>query len=129
VASDGAGDVATVRQCRAALDRLARSLDGVDPEVRARHLPTRTLVCKLDDLGVAYTARLDPDGVHDLTLVKLGGPEEPEGDVRLSLSSDDLVALADGEGHELLSAWLRGRVQVSAPMRDLLRLRVLAGLG
>jgi hypothetical protein len=37
------------------------------------------------------------------------------------------VALADGDD-DFLQAWLRGRVQISAPVRDVLRLRALVGL-
>jgi len=44
----------------------------------------------------------------------------------VSLRSDDLIAIANGEDN-LLAAWLHGRVQISAPMRDLLRLRSLVG--
>jgi hypothetical protein len=95
--------------------------------VRSRHVPTRTLVCRVDDLGVAYTARLDAQGVHDLAAVKLTEGAELDADVRLSICSDDLVALANGDD-EFLNAWLRGRVQVSASMRDMLRLRMIAGL-
>lgn len=119
--------MATVKQCRTAIDRLVATLDAVDPDVRSRHVPTRTLVCRVDDLGIAYTARLDASGVHDLTMVKLAEGADPEGDVRLSVCSDDLVALANGDD-EFLNAWLRGRVQVSASMRDMLRLRMIAGL-
>jgi hypothetical protein len=119
--------MATVRQCRDALDRLCATLNALDPDVRSRHVPTRTLVCRVSDLDIAYTARLDAEGVHDLTLVKLSDDREPDGDVRLSLTSDDLVALANGDD-EFLGAWLRGRVHISASMRDMLRLRMIAGL-
>lgn len=119
--------MATVRQCRAALDRLVATLDAVDPEVRSRNVPTRTVVCCVSDLAVAYTARIDADGVHDLTLLRLSEATEPEADVRLSVCSDDLVALANGDD-EFLTAWIRGRVQISASMRDMLRLRMFAGL-
>jgi hypothetical protein len=119
--------MATVRQCRTAIDRLVATLDAVDPDVRSRHVPTRTLLCRVDDLGIAYTARLDSQGVHDLAAVKLADEGEPDADVRLSVCSDDLVALANGDD-EFLNAWLRGRVQISASMRDMLRLRMIAGL-
>ncbi|MGN6472408.1 MAG: SCP2 sterol-binding domain-containing protein [Mycobacteriales bacterium] len=72
-----------------------------------------------------FTARLDPDGVHDLA--QCAAADEPVADVRLSLDSDDLVALANGSD-DFLAAWLRGRVHVSASMRDMLRLRSLFGL-
>jgi predicted lipid carrier protein YhbT len=118
--------MATVRQCRAALGRLSKQLDGVDPELREKHVPSRTVLVRIRDLEVVYTARLDPAGVHDLAQCA-DAEEVPEADVRLALDSDDLIALADGED-DFLAAWLRGRIHVSASMRDMLRLRSLVGL-
>jgi len=43
------------------------------------------------------------------------------------MTSDELVALSRGD-EDFLHGWLRGRIQVSASMRDLLRLRSLFGL-
>jgi predicted lipid carrier protein YhbT len=118
--------VATLKQCRAALDGLVTAIDAVDPAVRAKHIPDRTVLCRVRDLDVIFCARLDADGVHDLTQLESGVPE-PGTDVKLSLGSDDLVALAD-RSEDFLTVWLRGRVHVSASMRDMLRLRSLFGL-
>jgi predicted lipid carrier protein YhbT len=119
--------VASVKQCRSALDRLAKTLDGVDPELRARHLPQRTVACRVKDLDVLFTARVDDAGVHDICEVSSSEPSPPQADVRLALDSDDLIALVNRED-DFVSAWLHGRVQVSAPMRDMLRLRSVLGL-
>lgn len=124
--------MASVEDCRKALDGLAAALAAVEPELRARHVPTRTVACRLADLEVTFVGRLDEDGVHDVVLRAPNGSEEAGGealevDVRLTMDSDELVALADGSD-DFLHAWLRGRVQVSASMRDLLRLRSLFGL-
>ena len=116
--------MADVEDCRKALDGLAAALADVDAELRARHVPARTVACRLADLDVVFVGRLDEDGVHD---VDESDELEPEVDVRLTMDSDELVALADGSD-DFLHAWLRGRVQVSASMRDLLRLRSLFGL-
>lgn len=116
--------MATVEQCRDALTDLAAMLADVDPELRARHVPTRTIACRLSDLGCWFVGQLDADGVHDVVDTDAS---EPAADVRLSMTSDELVALAAGED-DFLHAWLRGRVTVSASMRDLLRLRALFGL-
>lgn len=116
--------MASVEDCRKALDGLASALAEVDPELRARHVPTRTVACCLADLAVTFVGRLDEHGVHE---VEESAEPEPEVDVRLTMDSDELVALADGSD-DFLHAWLRGRVQVSASMRDLLRLRSLFGL-
>ncbi len=117
--------MATVRQCRAALGRLSKQLDSVPAELREKHVPSRTVLVRIRDLDVSYTARLDPAGVHDLTQCGAGG--DPQADVRLALDSDDLIALSNRED-DFLAAWLRGRVHVSASMRDMLRLRAFFGL-
>lgn len=116
--------MASVGECRKALDSLAAALAEVEPELRARHVPARTVACRLTDLDVTFVGRLDEHGVHEL---REAGDGEPEVDVRLTMDSDELVALANGSD-DFLHAWLRGRVQVSASMRDLLRLRSLFGL-
>jgi predicted lipid carrier protein YhbT len=116
--------MATVAQCQAALDQLIAALAAVDATLRAKHVPQRTVACRLHDIDVTFLGRLDEHGVHDVE--QLDG-EEPAADVRLSMTSDELIALANGD-EDFLHAWLRGRVQVSAPMRDLLRLRSLFGI-
>ncbi|HVV76911.1 MAG TPA: SCP2 sterol-binding domain-containing protein [Mycobacteriales bacterium] len=117
--------MATVRQCQSAIGRLSKQLDGLDPAVREKHVPPRTVACKVSDLDVTFTARLDPDGVHDV--VRCPASESPDADVKLALDSDLLIALADRQ-EEFLTAWLRGRLHVSASMRDMLRLRSFFGL-
>jgi predicted lipid carrier protein YhbT len=118
--------VATLKQCRSALDGLVTAVADVDPDLRAKHIPERTVLCRVRDLDAVFYARLDADGVHDVTLVE-DPAAEPNTDVRLALDSDDLVALAN-RSEDFLTCWLRGRVQVSASMRDMLRLRSLFGL-
>jgi predicted lipid carrier protein YhbT len=115
--------MATVDQCRAALDDLSAKLAGVDPDLRARHVPDRTVSCHVTDLDVTFACRLDQDGVHDLIEAS---PDSPA-DLRLAVDSNELIALTAGD-EDFLSAWLRGRVHVAASMRDLLRLRSLFGL-
>lgn len=119
--------MATVKQCRSAIDQLAATLDGVDPHLRTKHLPQRSVACRVRDLGVVFVAELDEDGVHDIALADPTPDEHGPADVRITLDSDDLVALARGED-EFVRAWLHGRVQVSASVRDLLRLRSVLGL-
>ena len=116
--------MATVEDCRVALDHLAQMLVGVDPQLRAKHVPSRTIACRLSDLKLSFVGTLDEHGVHDVVETE---ERHPQADVRVTMTSDQMVALAHGED-EFLNAWLRGRVQVSASMRDLLRLRSLFGL-
>jgi predicted lipid carrier protein YhbT len=119
--------MASVKDCERALRRLAASLAEVDPDLRSRHLPTRRVACRIKDLDVVYVARLDEDGVHGLVATSPVGEVPADTEVKVTVTSDDLVALANGED-DVLQAWLRGRVQISAPVRDMLRLRALVGL-
>jgi predicted lipid carrier protein YhbT len=113
--------MASVEQCRVALDDLMTALASVDPVLRARHVPERSVACRVEDLDVTFVGRLDEHGCHDI-VERVDDPADV--DVRVSMSSDELVALAEGHD-DFLHAWLRGRIQVSASVRDLLRLRAL----
>lgn len=117
--------MASVKQCRSALDQLAKTLDTVDPALRTKHLPERTVACRVKDLDVLFTARVDTEGVHDIAQAPRDAP--PQADVRVTVDSDALIALINRED-DFVSAWLHGRVQVSAPVRDMLRLRLVLGL-
>lgn len=119
--------MASEKQCRSALTRLTRTIDTIDPQTRSKHLPPRTVSCRVKDLGLCYTARLDEHGVHDLAAVPVAERHQVQADVRIALDSDVLVALIDRD-EDFVNAWLHGRIQVSAPMRDMLRLRSVLGL-
>jgi hypothetical protein len=99
-------------------------LDRADHEVRgslARSLPeTRVIEVVITDLGTSYWTELASgrmDGLHE------GSPRDAE--IRVRLSSDQLVDLVDGE-RSLFSAYLAGNVSIEASFSDLLRLRKLA---
>lgn len=110
--------MATVAQCRAALDTLAAKLatPGRHP---ARRRPERTLSCRVRDLDVAFAGVLRDGRLSDVR-------EDPgaRGQVRISVDSDDLVALAEGR-LGFTAAWTGGRLRVDASVTDLLRLRGL----
>ena len=116
--------MASVEACRAALDELSAMLAAVDADLRVRHVPERTVLCRLSDLDHAFVGRITPDGLYDLTETT---DRDASADVRVTMTSDELVALSRGD-EDFLHGWLRGRIQVSASMRDLLRLRSLFGL-
>jgi hypothetical protein len=81
----------------------------------------RSLSCRLTDLGEVVLGRLRDGDVHDLHVVSHDSAA-PKADIRLEMSSDDLIALTDGRLH-FGPAWATGRVKLHAGMRDLLRLR------
>ena len=83
----------------------------------------RSLSCRFPDLGQVAQGRLGGGAVHELTTVP-EGPSVPKADIRLTMSSDDLIALTDGR-LSFGPAWASGRVKLEAGFRDLLRLRSL----
>lgn len=113
--------MATPEQCRAALEELASRLAGVDGE-RKQSIPDRTLSLHLLDLDLMYRGMLH-DGA--LTDIMQSDPEGPKADIRLSMSSDDLIALTEHRLH-FAHAWATGKVRLDASLRDLLRLRSIA---
>ncbi|MFE3455520.1 SCP2 sterol-binding domain-containing protein [Nonomuraea sp. NPDC059194] len=114
--------MATLEECRAALDQLVEQFDEIDEESRAKHVVERTLSCRISDLDVMFYGRIHHDGLdpfHDEPPAD-GRPA----DVKLTIRSDDLIALVDGE-LDLARALLGGRVKIDASFGDLLRLRRL----
>jgi hypothetical protein len=81
----------------------------------------RSLSCRLTDLDEVVLGRLSTGAVRELHVLP-HGPDVPKADIRLTMSSDDLVALTDGDLH-FGTAWASGRVKLEAGLRDLLRLR------
>ncbi|WP_030814757.1 SCP2 sterol-binding domain-containing protein [Streptomyces sp. NRRL S-337] len=114
--------MATLDQCRAALDRLAQNLSSADGKVRGAAALDRSLSCRITDLDVTFLGRLAQGSIQDVTCVP--GPPPDKAEIRLSMTGDDLVALVDGRLN-FARAWGSGRVKLEAGLRDLLRLRTL----
>lgn len=111
--------MATLEQCMTALEDFVAKLASADA---ARGLD-RTVSCRLTDLGQMVHGRLATGAVHDMAAVP-DGPAAPKADIRLTMSSDDLLALTSGE-LSFAPAWASGRVKLDAGLRDMLRLRSL----
>jgi predicted lipid carrier protein YhbT len=111
--------MASLEECRACLNDLAVRIAELDPDLRRKHTVERTLSCHVTDLGVTFSGALTEDGLDDVT-----DEDRPDAQVRLTTTSDDLLALCSGE-LSFASAWTRGRVRVDASVLDLLRLRSL----
>ncbi|MET9294573.1 sterol-binding protein [Streptomyces sp. NPDC003077] len=114
--------MATLEQCRAALDRLAQNLSAAEGDVRRAAAMDRSLSCHITDLDATFLGRLAGGSIQDVTQV--AGPPPGKAQIRLAMSGDDLVALVDGRLH-FAAAWATGRVRLEAGLRDLLRLRTL----
>ncbi|MFF7730416.1 SCP2 sterol-binding domain-containing protein [Streptomyces sp. NPDC008001] len=114
--------MATIEECRAALDRLAESLAGAKGELRDAAAPDRSLSCHITDLDVTFTGHLMGGRIQDVE-TQPGTPER-RAEIALTMSGDDLVSLVDGRLN-FAKAWAAGRVRVQASLRDVLRLRSL----
>jgi predicted lipid carrier protein YhbT len=111
--------MATETETRDALQRIATRISEVDPDRLAEHIVERTISCQVPDLNLTFHTRLHQGGLDPF---KTDGP--PTAQVRLTVKSDDLVALADDELHAA-KAWATGRLKIDASLSDLLRLRRL----
>jgi hypothetical protein len=111
--------VATMDQCLKALQGILGDL-AANPAAEGLD---RSLSCRLTDLDEVVMGRLSSGAVRDLHVLP-HGPALPKADIRLTMTSDDLVALTDGNLN-FGPAWATGRVKLEAGLRDLLRLRKL----
>jgi len=111
--------MATVDDCRTALQRLAKRLADNAAEASQKLDFDRTLACRVTDLNVAFHGRLSGGQIIGLT-----DGDDPSAKIKLTAASDDLVALVDGKLN-VASAWANGRVKIDAGVLDLLKLRKL----
>ncbi|MGO4417396.1 sterol-binding protein [Streptomyces sp. NPDC000941] len=114
--------MATMEECRSALDKLAENLAGANGDLRSAAALDRSVSCRITDLDITFFGRLTDGRIEDVTAVP--GPPAERAEIRLTMSGDDLLALVDGELH-FARAWGSGRVKLEAGFRDLLRLRKL----
>lgn len=114
--------MATMEECRAALDRLSENLASAHAEVRRAAATDRSVSCHLTDLDATFSGRL-ADGSLEVCGTAPGPPRQ-RAQIRLAMTSDDLVAMVAGE-LSFPRAWATGRVRLEAGIRDLLRLRSL----
>jgi hypothetical protein len=109
--------MATVAECEQAFATLAERLSAADPDVRRRNSFDRTISCRLTDLDIVFAGRL-----HGGLLTDIRQVEDAFAQVKLAMSSDDLIKLVD-QRLNLASAWTSGRVKIDARVFDLIKLR------
>ncbi|MFE4861071.1 SCP2 sterol-binding domain-containing protein [Streptomyces sp. NPDC056670] len=114
--------MATMEECRDALDRLSDNLARARGDVRAAATLDRSLSCHITDLDVTFAGRLRGGRIEVLDTAP-GRPRE-KAQIRLAMKGDDLVALVAGDLN-FAKAWASGRVRLEAGLRDLLHLRTL----
>jgi hypothetical protein len=111
--------VASAKDCARALRGLATRLAEVDGDLRRKHAVDRTITCRIPDLDTDFSGR-----ISDGELVDIVQQAMPDAQIKLTVSSDDLVALTDGKLNAA-SAWATGRLRIEASLKDMLRLRSL----
>jgi hypothetical protein len=111
--------MATVEECRQALQDLSERMAANAAEVAGHVDLDRPLACSIPDLGVSFHGRITGGRI-----VGLADGDDPGAKIRLVAASDDLVALVTGQ-LDLARAWSSGRVQIKANPFDLLKLRKL----
>ncbi|WP_149823384.1 SCP2 sterol-binding domain-containing protein [Streptomyces tailanensis] len=114
--------MATIEECRSALDKLSDNMRNADGDVRAAAALDRSLSCRITDLDVTFVGRLKDGGIE--VLDTLQGPPPEKAEIRLTMTGDDLVAMVNGELN-FAKAWGAGRVKLEASLKDLFRLRKL----
>ncbi len=114
--------MATVDECRAALEQLVEQFGEISAEDRAKHVVERRLSCRISDLEITFYGRIHRDGLDPFKEVPPEGGRPAE--VKLTISSADLISLVNGE-LDMGRALFGGRVKIDASLTDLLRLRRL----
>ena len=108
----------------ATMDECLKALKGILGDIAAHPAAAgldRSLSCRLTDLDEVVLGRLNSGSVRDLRVLP-HGPEVPKADIRLTMTSDDLIAMTDGRLN-FGKAWASGKVKLEAGLRDILRLR------
>ncbi len=109
--------MATVDECRAALQGLAAKMEA--NAAQSNIDLDRPLACTITDLGVAFHGQLTGGRLLGLT-----DGDDPNAKIRLTASSDDLVAMVSGD-LDIAKSWASGRIGIKANPFDLLKLRKL----
>lgn len=107
--------MATIEECRVALDRLAKKIG----EGSGAPSLDRTLSCYLSDLDDGFHGRLVGGELREIS-----DGHDKSAKIKLTATSDDFVALTSGDLN-FASAWASGRLKVDASVFDLVKLRSL----
>ena len=108
--------VADLARVERILDGLLERLSRSSPDLRGRLPDVRTVTATCPDLALVRHVRWSGSGLE-----LLDHPPDGGADISVTLGSDDLVLLVEGE-LPFARAYLTGRVRVVASTGDLLRL-------
>jgi predicted lipid carrier protein YhbT len=112
--------VATREEVDRTLRALVGRLAGADMDGAKLPSDARVIAVEITDLELTYRAEYAGGKIRKLRVVKA----LEDADVRIAVSGDELIALANGKS-SLPLALLFGRIRVDANARDLLLLRQL----
>lgn len=112
--------MATEDEVESTLMDLVRRLERIDPSYRAMLPSRRTIEATCPDLGLSYHAYWNDGQLSEI----FEGESLQRPDIRIRVSSQDLLAMAAGE-LTFRDAYLQNRVELRASMTDLLRLRAV----
>jgi putative sterol carrier protein len=110
--------MATISECREAVDRLAAFLEQ-NAAARGKVDLDRSLSVDIPDLSSGFHGRL-----HGGRLTNITDGSDPDAKIKLTARSDDLIDLVDGKIN-FPQAWATGKVSVKASVFDLMKLRSL----
>lgn len=111
--------MATVAEVEAVLAELLSRFADVDSGTRAMLPSRRVIEARFPDLGIVRHAEW-----HEGQLHVLDAPPPRRPDIRVTVDSDDLVAMAEGR-LSFSRAYAANRIRLDASMTDLLRLRAV----
>ncbi|MGH8877781.1 MAG: SCP2 sterol-binding domain-containing protein [Stackebrandtia sp.] len=109
--------MATAEECQNALETFAAQLAANNEQVKGKLTFERRLACDITDLGISFHGRFSQGSLGGIT-----DGDDPEAEIRMTVSSDDLVALIKGD-LEFGKAFASGRVKIKASIMDLLKLK------
>lgn len=111
--------MATAEQCRTALETFAAQLASNNEQVKSKLTFERTLACDITDLGISFHGKFSQGA-----LGAIADGDDPSAEIRMTVGSDDLVALVNNE-LEFGKAFASGRVKLKASIMDLLKLKAI----
>ncbi|WP_100443927.1 SCP2 sterol-binding domain-containing protein [Glycomyces xiaoerkulensis] len=109
--------MATADECRTALEQFAADLAANPKTVRKLTGFERALACDITDLETSFHGRFEGGKLVDIT-----EGDEPDAQIRMVVSSDDLVKLVAGE-LDFKKAFMSKQVKIKANMMDMMKLQ------
>lgn len=111
--------MATVAEVETVLTGLLSRLGQLDPGTRSMLPSRRTIQARCPDLDLVHHAEW-----RNGRLTVQDDPPSRRPDIRITVHSDDLMAIHRGE-LSLSRAYTANKIRIDAPMTDLLRLRAV----